>query len=62
MGLQHGPGSFVNLSDQPRRESVSCVFPRIYRVTRVLHVIRVIRVIRVRIGHRQFSLILLNLF
>ncbi len=49
LGLHHGPGSFVNLSDQPRRESVSRGISRICRVPRVQRVIRVIRVIRVRI-------------
>ena len=50
LGLRHGPGSFVNLSDQLRRESVSRGIIRIYRVPRVRRVIRVIRVIRVRIA------------
>ena len=50
LGLHHGPGSFVILSDQPRRDSIPRGFPRIYRVPRVRRVIRVIRVIRVRIG------------
>ena len=49
LGLHYGPGSFVNLSAQSRRESVSRGIPRIYRVPRVRRVIRVIRVIRVRI-------------
>ena len=49
LGLQHGPGSFVNLSDQPRRDFNSRGFFRICRVPRVRRVIRVIRVIRVRI-------------
>ena len=31
LGLQHGPGSFVNPSDRPRRDLVSCGFPRIFR-------------------------------
>ena len=44
LGLQHGPGSFVNSSDQPSRESVSRGIIRIYRVPRVRRVIRVIRV------------------
>ena len=53
LGLHHRPGSFVNPSDQLRRDFVSSRFFRIYRVLRVLRVrrvIRVIRVIRVRIG------------
>ena len=49
LGLHHGPGSFVNLSDQPRRDFNSRGFFRICRVPRVRRVIRVIRVIRVRI-------------
>jgi hypothetical protein len=57
LGLHHGPGSFVNLSDQPRRESVSRGFFRICRVPRVRRVIRVIRVIRVLIAeYRSFSI------
>ena len=50
LGLHHGPGSFVNLSDQPRRDFNSRGFFQICRVPRVRRVIRVIRVIRVRIG------------
>ena len=50
LGLHHRPGSFVNPSDQLRRDFVSSRFFRIYRVLRVRRVIRVIRVIRVRIG------------
>ena len=42
LGLHHGPGSFVNSSDHPSRESVSYGFPRICRVPRVRRVIRVI--------------------
>ena len=48
LGLQHEPGSFVNLLDQPRRDFNSRGFFRICRVPRVRRVIRVIRVIRVR--------------
>ena len=48
LGLQHGPGSFVNCSDHPRWDSIPRGFPRIYRVLRVRRVIRVIRVFRVR--------------
>ena len=44
LGLHHGPGSFVNLLDQLRLESVSRGIPQIYRVPRVRRVIRVIRV------------------
>ena len=47
LGLHHGPGSFVNLSDQPRRDFNSRGFFRICRVPRVRRVIRVIRVQRV---------------
>ena len=54
LGLQHEPGSFVNLSDQPRRDSIPRVFSRICRVPRVR---RVIRVIRVRIGQRPGDLL-----
>ena len=49
LGLHHWPGSFVNCSDQPRRDFNSRGFFRICRVPRVRRVIRVIRVIRVRI-------------
>ena len=57
LGLHHGPGSFVNSSDQLRRESVPRGFFRICRVPRVRRVIRVIRVIRVRITkYRSFSI------
>ena len=49
LGLHHGPGLFVNSSDQPRRDFNSRGFIRICRVPRVRRVIRVIRVIRVRI-------------
>ena len=48
LGLHHGPGSFVNLLDQLRLESVFRGIPQIYLVPRVRRVIRVIRVIRVR--------------
>ena len=44
LGLQHGPGSFVNSSYQPRRDFNSRGIPWIYRVPRVRRVIRVIRV------------------
>ena len=50
LGLHHGPGSFLNLLDQLRLESVFRGIPQIYRVPRVRRVSRVIRVIRVRIG------------
>ena len=49
-GLHLGPGSFVNLSDQPRRGSVPRGIARFCRVPRVRRVIRVIRVIRVSMG------------
>ena len=54
MGLHHWPGSFVNCSDQPRRDFNSRGFFRICRVPRVRRVIRVIRVIRVRIASGQY--------
>ena len=54
LGLHHGLGSFVKLSDHPSRESVSYGFPRVFRVARVRRVIRVIRVIRVRIASGQY--------
>lgn len=38
LGLHRGPGSFVNCSDQPRRDFNSRGFFRIYRVRRVIHV------------------------
>ena len=53
LGLHHGPGSFVNSSDQPRRDSIPRGFLRLYRVPRVRRVIRVIRVFRVRIGQSR---------
>ena len=62
MGLQHEPGSFVNLSDQPRRDSIPRGFSRICRVPRVRRVIRVIRVIRVRIGQRPGDLLSLRAY
>lgn len=55
MGLQHGPGSFVDSSDQLRRDSVFSFFPLSYRVIRVRRVIRVIRVIEwanASLGHQ----------
>ena len=54
LGLHHWPGSFVNCSDQPRRDFNSRGFFRICRVPRVRRVIRVIRVIRVRIASGQY--------
>lgn len=62
LGLQHEPGSFVNLSDQPRRDSIPRGFSRICRVPRVRRVIRVIRVIRVRIGQRPGDLLSLRAY
>ena len=41
LGLHHGPGSFVNLLDQLRLESVFRGIPQIHRVPRVRRVIRV---------------------
>ena len=52
LGLHHGPGSFVNLLDQLRLESVFRGIPQIYLVPRVR---RVIRVIRVRINSATSS-------
>ena len=57
LGLHRGPGSFVNLSDQPRRDSIPRGFPRIYRVPRVRRVIRVIRVRRVMIDSKRCPLL-----
>ena len=56
LGLQHEPGSFVNLSDQPRRDSIPRGFSRICRVPRVR------RVIRVRIGQRPGDLLSLRAY
>ena len=50
MGLQHGPGSFVNCSDQPRRDSIPRGFSRICRVPRV------------RIGQRPGDLLSLRAY
>ena len=44
LGLYHGPGSFVNLSGLPCRDSISRDFPRVHRVLRVIRVMRVRRV------------------
>ena len=50
LGLQHGPGSFVNSLYQKRQDSIVRGFPQIYRVLRVLRVLRVIRVIIESVG------------
>jgi len=39
LGLQHGPGSFVNSLYQKRQDSIVRGFPQIYRVLRVIRVI-----------------------
>ena len=45
LGLQHGPGLFVNSLYQKRQDSIVRGFPQIYRVLREIRVLRVIRVI-----------------
>ena len=55
LGLHYEPGSFVNLSAQPRWDFVHSGFFRIYRVPRVRRVIRVIRVIHVRIEKQSLD-------
>ena len=55
LGLHHGPGSFVNLLDQLRMETVFRGIPQINRVPRVRRVIRVIRV-RIALKHVTTSM------